>query len=205
MSRSPYFGTSRKVKMDSGILSNSFVVKVKKNPSKSQDFDGFLVRVGRLELPASCSQSKRATNCATPGYGIFQLWSNMWSTPIFDQLPAVGEVLSAQVSQGFPGFPRAVARTRDSRSQITRAANYATFGHRYFSRPGAFFPTYVRQYTLRSAALALWHHLLLDRGQHDGFILYLSILPVSPPKSSLFASGRYVGKAVRRLWGLRTA
>lgn len=41
------------------------------------------------------------------------------------------------------------------RSQITRAANYATFGHRYFSRPGAFFPTYVRQYTLRSAALAL--------------------------------------------------
>ena len=90
-------------------------------------------------------------------------------------------------------------------SQITRAANYATFGHRYFSRPGAFFPTYVRQYTLRSAALALWHHLLLDRGQHDGFILYLSILPVSPPKSSLFASGRYVGKAVRRLWGLRTA
>ena len=26
-----------------------------------------LVRVGRLELPASCSQSKRATNCATPG------------------------------------------------------------------------------------------------------------------------------------------
>ena len=91
------------------------------------------------------------------------------------------------------------------RSQITRAANYATFGHRYFSRPGAFFPTYVRQYTLRSAALALWHHLLLDRGQHDGFILYLSILPVSPPKSSLFASVRYVGKAVRRLWGLRTA
>ena len=43
-----------------------------------------LVRVGRLELPASCSQSKRATNCATPGYGIFQLWSNMGSAPVFD-------------------------------------------------------------------------------------------------------------------------
>ena len=26
-----------------------------------------MVRVGRLELPASCSQSRRATNCATPG------------------------------------------------------------------------------------------------------------------------------------------
>ena len=185
--------------------------------------------MGRLELPASCSQSKRATNCATPGYEVFQLWSNMWSTPIFDQLPARVKVLSAQVSQGFPGFPRTSARTRASRSQsrratncatpgysvflhdtmrrrkkqvfrvcgrccgharffgsfstgefppqstvprtsgvpllgewmsrlssqITRAANYATFGHRYFSRPGAFFPTYVRQYTLRSAALAL--------------------------------------------------
>ena len=28
----------------------------------------FLVRVARLELAASCSQSRRATNCATPGY-----------------------------------------------------------------------------------------------------------------------------------------
>ena len=164
-----------------------------------------MVRVGRLELPASCSQSKRATNCATPGYGIFQLWSNMGSTPVFDQFPARGKTPSALASQSFPGFGGNAARTPASRSQITCAANYATFGHRYFSRPGAFFPTYVRQYTLRSAALALWHHLLLDRGQHDGFILYLSILPVSPPKSSLFASGRYVGKAVRRLWGLRTA
>ena len=27
----------------------------------------FMVQVGRLELPASCSQSRRATNCATPG------------------------------------------------------------------------------------------------------------------------------------------
>ena len=85
--------------------------------------------MGRLELPASCSQSKRATNCATPGYEIFQLWSNMWSTPIFDQLPARGKVLPAQVSQGFPGFPRTSARTRASRSQSKRATNCATPGH----------------------------------------------------------------------------
>ena len=85
--------------------------------------------MGRLELPASCSQSKRATNCATPGYGIFQLWSNMWSTPIFDQLPARGKVLSAQVSQGFPGFPRTSARTRASRSQIKRDTTFATPGY----------------------------------------------------------------------------
>ena len=88
--------------------------------------------MGRLELPASCSQSKRATNCATPGYEIFQLWSNMWSTPIFDQLPARVKVLSAQVSQGFPGFPRTTARTRASRSQSWRATNCAIPGYSIF-------------------------------------------------------------------------
>ena len=31
---------------------------------------GSLVRVARLELAASCSQSRRATNCATPGYDV---------------------------------------------------------------------------------------------------------------------------------------
>ena len=36
------------------------------NPSIS----GAVVRDGRLELPTSCSQSKRATNCANPGYEI---------------------------------------------------------------------------------------------------------------------------------------
>ena len=77
----------------------------------------FLVRVGRLELPASCSQSKRATNCATPGYGIFWLWSNMGSTPVFDQLPAWGKTPSALASQSFPGFWKSAARTPASRSQ----------------------------------------------------------------------------------------
>ena len=169
--------------------------------------------MGRLS-----SQSKRATNCATPGYSVFlhdtmqrrkkqvfrvcgrrcghAQFCGSFST---DRFPPQATVPR---TSGVPLLGEWMSRLS---SQITRAANYATFGHRYFSRPGAFFPTYVRQYTLRSAALALWHHLLLDRGQHDGFILYLSILPVSPPKSSLFASGRYVGKAARRLWGLRTA
>ena len=139
----------------------------------------------------------RLWNCFICGLscGLSRFLTNGFAeiVPASDGVPAVCEVGL------FPSWMGGI------RSQITRAANYATFGHRYFSRPRAFFPTYVRQYTLRSAALALWHHLLLDRGQHDGFILYLSILPVSPPKSSLFASGRYVGKAVRRLWGLRTA
>ena len=211
-------------------------------PPKKAVFQRKVVGVQGLEPWASCSQSRRATNCATPRYEVRRSgWAYSPKPPalptalipdirFFCMIPC-GEgkskffvsVGSAVVKPGFAGgssgggFPPQATVPRTSRlslfgewigslsSQITRAANYATFGHRYFSRPGAFFPTYVRQYTLRSAALALWHHLLLDRGQHDGFILYLSILPVSPPKSSLFASGRYVGKAVRRLWGLRTA
>ena len=88
-----------------------------------------LVRVGRLELPASCSQSKRATNCATPGYEVFQLWSNMWSRSFFDQLQARGKVLSTQTPQGFAGFPWVETRTRASRSQIKRATNCAIPGY----------------------------------------------------------------------------
>ena len=91
-----------------------------------------MVRVGRLELPASCSQSKRATNCATPGYEVFQLWSNMGSAPVFDQFPARGKTPSALASQSFPGFWRSAARTPASRSQSRRATNCATPGYSIF-------------------------------------------------------------------------
>ena len=95
-----------------------------------------MVGVRGLEPRASCSQSRRATNCATPGYEIFQLWSNMWSTPIFDQLPARWKVLSAQLSQGFPGFPRTTARAWASSSQSKRATNCATPGYEVVRRSG---------------------------------------------------------------------
>ena len=91
-----------------------------------------MVRVGRLELPASCSQSKRATNCATPGYEVFQLWSNMGSAPVFDQFPARGKTPSALASQSFPGFWRSAARTPASRSQSWRATNCAIPGYFIF-------------------------------------------------------------------------
>ena len=96
------------------------------NRLKTDVLRRFLVRVGRLELPASCSQSKRATNCATPGYEVFQLWSNMGSAPVFDQFPAGGKTPSALVSQNFPGFQESAARTPASRSQSRRATNCAT-------------------------------------------------------------------------------
>ena len=91
-----------------------------------------MVRVGRLELPASCSQSKRATNCATPGYEVFQLWSNMGSAPVFDQFPARGKTPSALASQSFPGFWRSAARTPASRTQSWRATNCAIPGYFIF-------------------------------------------------------------------------
>ena len=78
------------------------------------------------------SQSKRATNCATPGYEVFQLWSNMGSTPVFDQFPARGKTPSALASQSFPGFWRSAARTPAARSQITCATNCATPGYSVF-------------------------------------------------------------------------
>ena len=100
--------------------------KSEEKPPKQAVFLRKMVRVGRLELPASCSQSKRATNCATPGYGIFQLWSNMGSTPVFDPFPARGKTPSALAPQSFPGFWRRATRTPASRSQITCSTNCAT-------------------------------------------------------------------------------
>ena len=83
--------------------------------------------------PGGFSQSKRATNCATPGYEVFQLWSNMGSAPVFDQFPARGKTPSALASQSFPGFWRSAARTPASRSPSKRATNRATPRYTGFS------------------------------------------------------------------------
>ena len=118
----------------------NYCLKSYKNRLKTDVLRRFLVRVGRLELPASCSQSKRATNCATPGYEVFQLWSNMGSTPVFDQFPARGKTPSALASQSFPGFWESVARTPASRSQsrsvkdIALCANISTSLDTQFKR-----------------------------------------------------------------------
>ena len=92
------------------------------------------------DCPGGFSQSKRATNCATPGYGIFQLWSNMGSAPVFDQFPARGKTPSVLASQSFPGFWRSAARTPVSRSQnrsvkdIALCANISTSLDTQFKR-----------------------------------------------------------------------
>ena len=164
-----------------------------------------MVRVGRLELPASCSQSKRATNCATPGYEVFQLWSNMGSTPVFDLFPARGKTLSALASQGFPGFWRSAARTPASRSQITCAANCATPGHRHFSRPGAFFHTRAAmRWAIRCVGTLTLSFTEPETARRALFIL-LYFTGFSAKVKSFAVSGWYAGKAGRRPRGLRPA
>ena len=39
-----------------------------------------MVRDGRLELPTSCSQSKRATNCSNPGFLVIEFCSRCGQT-----------------------------------------------------------------------------------------------------------------------------
>ena len=54
------------------LVLRAFLIKRKERKLQYQwyhNFRSFLVRVEGLEPPASCSQSRRATNCATPGYG----------------------------------------------------------------------------------------------------------------------------------------
>ena len=46
---------------------------ISKNPLKSADFRGFLVRVTRFERAISTSQMWRGTSSATPGYSVFAI------------------------------------------------------------------------------------------------------------------------------------
>ena len=139
-----------------------------------------MVRVGRLELPASCSQSKRATNCATPGYEVFQLWSNMWSRSFFDQLQARGKVLSTQTPQGFAGFPRVETRTWASRSQTTRATNCANPGYSIFLHDTT---QRKKKQVFRVCGHARSHGSFTE---NRGGCSHVFIVPVSSAKSSPF-------------------
>ena len=51
-----------------------------KNHRKHHIACGGVVRDGRLELPTSCSQSKRATNCANPGFLVIEFWARCGQT-----------------------------------------------------------------------------------------------------------------------------
>ena len=65
-----------------GMWSSAFwkqTLNAEKPPQKAA-FPSKMVRDGRLELPTSCSQSKRATNCANPGFLVIQFCSRCGQT-----------------------------------------------------------------------------------------------------------------------------
>ena len=61
-------------------LAPMFQTRNKQKPSEISRFQMVLVRDGRLELPTSCSQSKRATNCANPGFLVIEFCSRCGQT-----------------------------------------------------------------------------------------------------------------------------
>ena len=106
-----------------------------------------LVRDRRLELPTSCSQTRRDTNFAIPGYSLFChdttargenqsffcLWSFMWSKPLLCRFLQSGKILQTHVSQGFAAFRLTLSRIPPRHSQTTRATNFAIPGYSIFA------------------------------------------------------------------------
>ena len=91
-----------------------------------------MVRDGRLELPTSCSQSKRATNCANPGFLVIQFCTRCGQTcgqAVFLTTSTYGEsACIAGVSRdcGHGIFQLEGGATR---TQIKRATNCAIPGY----------------------------------------------------------------------------
>ena len=91
-----------------------------------------MVRDGRLELPTSCSQSKRATNCANPGFLVIEFCSRCGQTcgqAVFLTILACGgSACIAGVSRdcGHSIFQLEGGATR---SQTRRDTNFAIPGY----------------------------------------------------------------------------
>ena len=95
-----------------------------------------MVRVARLELAASWSQTRRPTNWATPGYEVkekFAKWSNMWSKKFYHSFTQLSTAVFAEVhgiTGEYPTFG-AVEPIWCSSSQSRRAS---CCGTRYLPR-----------------------------------------------------------------------
>ena len=95
-----------------------------------------MVRDGRLELPTSCSQSKRATNCANPGFLVIQFCSRCGQTcgqTVFLTISACGG--SACISGVSRDCGHGIFRLEGgaTRSQTRRDTNFAIPGYLLFS------------------------------------------------------------------------
>ena len=95
-----------------------------------------MVRDGRLELPTSCSQSKRATNCANPGFLVIEFCTRCGQTcgqAVFLTISACGG--SACIAGVSRDCGHSVFRLEGGapRSQTRRDTNFAIPGYLLFS------------------------------------------------------------------------
>ena len=93
---------------------------------------GAVVRDGRLELPTSCSQSKRATNCANPGFWVIEFCTRCGQTcgqADFLTTSAYGEI--ACISGVSRDCGHSIFRLEGgaTRSQTRRDTNFAIPGY----------------------------------------------------------------------------
>ena len=137
---SPLAGQNRNFEKSS--FCNFFILKVAHYMRKRRTFvrrfpccifhQHILVRDGRLELPTSCSQSKRATNCANPGFLVIQFCTRCGQTcgqAVFLTISACGgSACIAGVSRdcGHSIFQLEGGATR---SQTRRDTNFAIPGY----------------------------------------------------------------------------
>ena len=94
-----------------------------------------MVRDGRLELPTSCSQSKRATNCANPGFLVIEFCSRCGQTcgqAVFLTISACGG--SACIVGVSRDCGHGIFRLEGGapRSQTRRDTNFAIPGYSLF-------------------------------------------------------------------------
>ena len=99
-----------------------------------------VVRDGRLELPTSCSQSKRATNCANPGFLVIQFCTRCGQTcgqAVFLTISACGG--SACIADVSRDCEHGIFRLEGgaTRSQSKRATNCANSGYEIQTDPTA--------------------------------------------------------------------
>ena len=95
-----------------------------------------MVRDGRLELPTSCSQSKRATNCANPGFLVIQFCTRCGQTcgqAVFLTTSTCGG--SACIAGVSRDCGHCISRLEEGapRSQTRRDTNFAIPGYSVFA------------------------------------------------------------------------
>ena len=91
-----------------------------------------VVRDGRLELPTSCSQSKRATNCANPGFLVIEFCTRCGQTcgqADFLTTSAYGEIACISGVSMDCGNSIFQLERRASCSQTRRDTNFAIPGY----------------------------------------------------------------------------